>query len=182
MNLWKVSSQFARVHILQKTPGHLLAILPCWDTLHTSDRLAPSLLLTPRTGWCVGNTVSHLYFNYIAVDIQRLFLSHTCLWRGKFVWLRHLCPDRIILFTAAKWMDSTQHPPLTITHPPSTETASWVGCLRNWIRNIPVMFTSRVTWLITLFVPTANRGTTAGSSGDEIGKALASVSSFDFLC
>lgn len=70
------------VHILQKTPGHLLAILPCWDTLHTSDRLAPSLLLIPRTGWCVGNTVSRLYFNYIAVDIQRLFLSHTCLWRG----------------------------------------------------------------------------------------------------
>lgn len=33
-----------------------------------------------------------------------------------------------------------------------------------------------------LFVYAANRGTTAGSSGAEIGKALASVSSFVFLC
>lgn len=32
-----------------------------------------------------------------------------------------------------------------------------------------------------LFAYAANRGTTAGSSGDEIGKALASVSSFGFL-
>lgn len=32
-----------------------------------------------------------------------------------------------------------------------------------------------------LFVYAANRGTTAGSSGDEIGKALASVSSFCFF-
>lgn len=36
-------------------------------------------------------------------------------------------------------------------------------------------------WLITRSVSAANRGTTAGSSGDEIGKALASVSSFVFL-
>lgn len=33
-----------------------------------------------------------------------------------------------------------------------------------------------------LFVYVANRGTTAGSSGDEIGKALASVSSLVFPC
>lgn len=34
---------------------------------------------------------------------------------------------------------------------------------------------------ITYFVSAANRGTTAGSSGDEIGKALASVSSLLFV-
>ena len=34
---------------------------------------------------------------------------------------------------------------------------------------------------IIYFVSAANRGTTAGSSGDEIGKALASVSSFLFV-
>lgn len=60
---------------------------------------------------------------------------------GKFVWLSHFCSDRIILFTAAKWMDSTQPPLLTITHLPSTEMASWVGCLRKWRHNTADMFT-----------------------------------------
>lgn len=49
------------LHFPQKTPGHLLATLLCWDTLHTLGRLAPSLLLTPRKGWCVGNTVPPLF-------------------------------------------------------------------------------------------------------------------------
>lgn len=62
---WESSFTFCIcLHFPQKTPGHLLATLPCWDTPHTSDRPAPSLVLTPRTGWCVGNTVTHLFELY----------------------------------------------------------------------------------------------------------------------
>ncbi|CAF92364.1 unnamed protein product, partial [Tetraodon nigroviridis] len=82
--------------ICKKTPGRLLATPPCWDTLHTSGRLALSLLLTPKIGCEVNG------------------------------------------FHSA---------PTTYNHTPT-------------INGDGIM---------------ANRGTTAGSSGDEIGKALASI-------
>lgn len=43
---------------------------------------------------------------------------------------------------------------------------------------LPKLQINRPSDIIIYVVPVANRGTTAGSSGDEIGKALASVSSF----
>lgn len=78
-------------------------------------------------------------------------------------------------------MDSTQPPPHTITHPPSTETASWVGRLKDAItyQFCFNLMGYRTNYALCLFA--ANRGTTAGSSGDEIGKALASVSSSLFF-
>lgn len=47
-----------------------------------------------------------------------------------------------------------------------------------------LVFFFRLTSHLTriYFISAANRGTTAGSSGDEIGKALASVSSFLSVC
>lgn len=68
------------LHFPQKTPGRPLATLPCWDTLHTSGRLAPSLLLTPKIGWCVGNTILPLFQKLFFLDIQHLILSQTCFW------------------------------------------------------------------------------------------------------
>lgn len=111
-----------------------------------------------------------------------------------------LCPHRTILCMGAMSTASTQPPPPTITHPPSTEKASWVRNFLKWTYHTSILVAS-VPWSfdfffffsflknklpdhlthIIYFVSAANRGTTAGSSGDEIGKALASVSFFLFV-
>lgn len=58
--------------------------------------------------------------------------------------------------------------------------------LRHWFDGYVVRLSCffRLTSHLTriYFISAANRGTTAGSSGDEIGKALASVSSFLSVC